>query len=62
MGVVVDWCNESHRISRRVVYEGLPANGESLSQAYMEKARTVAIDQLAKAAARLASALNRSLK
>ena len=61
-GSVVDWCNESHEISRQVVYDGLPANGESLSQAYMEKARSVATDQLAKAAARLALVLNASLR
>jgi hypothetical protein len=57
-GTVVDWCNESHEISRRVVYEGLPAHGASVSQAYIDIARQVAADRLARAAARLAMVLN----
>lgn len=57
-GAVVDWCNESHEISRRVAYEGLPGNGGSVSQAYIEAARAVATDRLGKAAARLATLLN----
>ena len=57
-GTVVDWCNESHEISRRVAYEGLPGNGASVSQAYIETARAVATDRLGKGAARLATLLN----
>jgi len=61
-GTVVDWCNESHEISRRVVYEGLPVSAEGVSQAYIEKARSVATDRLSKAAARLAVILNDALR
>ena len=57
-GTVVDWCNESHEISRRVAYEGLPGNGASVSQAYIETARAGATDRLGKGAARLATLLN----
>ena len=61
-GNVVDWCNESHEISRQVVYEGLPLNRGTVSQAYIERARSVATDQLSKAAARLAMILNDVLR
>jgi hypothetical protein len=57
-GTMVDWCNESHEIARRVAYEGLPGNGGSVSQAYIDTARAVATDRLGKAAARLATLLN----
>jgi nuclease S1 len=60
-GTVVDWCNESHEISRRVVYEGLPGSGRPVSQTYIEIARGVATDRLARAAARLATLLNETL-
>jgi hypothetical protein len=61
-GGIVDWCNESHEISRQVVYEGLPGKGGPVSQDYIDKARTVAADRLAKAAARLALILNDTMR
>jgi len=61
-GTVVEWCNESHEISRQIVYEGLPPKDGAVSQNYIEKARTVAPERLAKAAARLSLILNETMR
>jgi hypothetical protein len=62
VGSVTDWCNESHEVAQRIAYNGLPAAGDPLSEDYMRTARRSALEQIAKAAARLAKLLNESLR
>ena len=61
-GNVVDWCNESHELARKSVYEGLPNNDAPLPQTYMDAATTITKGQLARAASRLATVLNESMR
>ena len=60
-GSPVDWANESVKVSRDVVYAGVPADGDppKLDQKYVDRAGEAIDLQLEKAGVRLAAILNR---
>jgi len=54
------WTLESHELAARIVRGALPVNGPRvLTENYVEEARPVVIEQLAKAGVRLAAVMNR---
>ena len=63
-GSSVDWANQSHDVSRDVVYVDVPAEGgpPKLDQGYVDRAGSVMDQQLERAGVRLAMVLNRAMK
>jgi hypothetical protein len=65
-GSVTSWAEESHRVGRKVVYGKLPKPGDAamvtLDAGYEGTARPVLREQLERAGARLAMALNADLR
>ena len=62
-GTVIDWANSSHDVAVKSVYAGVPADGPPprLDQRYVDRAKPVISEQLAKGGIRLATVLNRDL-
>lgn len=63
-GTPIDWANESVKVSRDVVYAGVPGDGPppKLDQKYVDRAGEAIDLQLEKAGVRLASILNQIVK
>lgn len=61
-GTPIDWANESVKVSRDVVYAGVPAGGDppKLDQNYVDRAGEAIDLQIEKAGVRLANVLNRA--